>query len=237
VAQAAKAWQVASLLQNTTSALPPKRVKGYRMGLFLKAFVIGLMIGVPVGPIGLLCVHRTLSKGPVYGFFSGLGVATADAISAGIVALGLTLVSGFVIDQQVWLRLIGGVFLCYIGIQMFAMQTSGRSASVKETNLLGAYVSTFFLTFTNPLTLLSFVAIYAGLGVEDMTGHYFASAILTVGVFCGSASWWVALDSGMPVVRMMFTHDGLRWVQRISGAMIAGFGFIVLLSLFPSLRG
>ncbi len=207
------------------------------MGLFLKGFLIGLMIAVPVGPIGLLCVNRTLSKGRVYGLFSGLGVATADAISAGIVALGLTLVSGFFIDQQMWLRLIGGFFLCYIGIQIFATEPSERSASARETNLLGAYVSTFLLTFSNPLTLLSFVAIYAGWGVEDMTGHYFASAILTVGVFCGSASWWVALSSGMPVVRMMVTHEGLRWVHRISGAIIAGFGFIVLLSLFPNLRG
>jgi threonine/homoserine/homoserine lactone efflux protein len=207
------------------------------MGLFLKAFLIGLMIAVPVGPIGLLCVNRTLSKGPVYGLFSGLGVATADAISAGIVALGLTLVSGFFIDQQVWLRLIGGFFLCCIGIQIFTTEPSQRSASNGETNLLGAYASTFFLTFTNPLTPLSFVAIYAGWGVEDMTGHYFASAILTAGVFCGSASWWVALSSGMPVVRMMFTHEGLRWVHRVSGAIIAGFGFIVLLSLFPNLRG
>jgi threonine/homoserine/homoserine lactone efflux protein len=207
------------------------------VSLFLIGFVIGLMVAVPVGPIGLLCVNRTLSRGPVYGLFSGLGVATADAISAGIVALGLTLVSSFYMSHQIWLRLIGGVFLCYVGAKIFITQPSEPSAWDKEQNLLHAYASTFFLTFTNPLTLLSFVAIYAGWGVEDLTGHYFASAILTAGVFCGSASWWVVLSSSMRALRMMFSHSGLRWVHRISGAIIASFGFIVLLSLFQKLRG
>ncbi|HEY3303810.1 MAG TPA: LysE family transporter [Candidatus Binatia bacterium] len=206
--------------------------------LFLKGFAIGLMVAVPVGPIGLLCVNRTLSKGPTYGLFSGLGIATADALSAGVVALGLTLVSGFLIDQQVWLRLIGGTFLCYIGIKIFfSHPTEVSAANNKESSLFRGYASTFFLTLTNPLTLLSFVAIYAGWGLEDLTGHYLASALLTAGVFCGSAIWWVALSSGMPVVRMMFSHWGLRWVQRVSGAIIAGFGFVVLFSLFQRLRG
>ncbi|HEY2989694.1 MAG TPA: LysE family transporter [Candidatus Binatia bacterium] len=207
------------------------------LGLFLKGFFIGLMIAVPVGPIGLLCVNRTLSKGPAYGFFSGLGVATADAISAGIVALGLTLISSFFVDHQIWLRLIGGIFLCYVGANIFLTQPHEQSAKVKEKSLLSAYASTFFLTLTNPLTVLSFVAIYAGWGIEDLTGHYLASAMLTAGVFCGSASWWVVLSSSMQTVRMMFSHSGLRWVHRISGAIIAGFGFVVLLSLFQRIMG
>jgi threonine/homoserine/homoserine lactone efflux protein len=214
-----------------------RRYESVEVSLFLKGFVIGLMIAVPVGPIGLLCVNRTLSKGTSYGLASGLGVATADAISAGIVALGLTLVSTFFLSHQIWLRLIGGIFLCCIGVKIFATQPAEPSAWDKEQNLLHAYASTFFLTFTNPLTLLSFVAIYAGWGMEDLTGHYLASAILTAGVFCGSASWWMVLSSSMPALRMMFSHSGLRWVHRISGAIIAGFGFIVLLSLFQRLRG
>lgn len=207
------------------------------MGLFFKGFLIGMIVAVPVGPIGLLCVNRTLSKGPAYGLVSGLGVATADAISAGIVVLGLTLVSSFLIAEQLWLRLIGGFFLCYLGMKIFATQPSERAATAKENNLVSAYASTFFLTFSNPLTLLSFVAIYAGWGIEDLSGHYVLAAVLTAGVFSGSASWWVLLSGGMPVVRLMFSHEGLRWVHRVSGAIIAGFGFIVLLSLFQQLRG
>lgn len=207
------------------------------VSLFLKGFVIGLMVAVPVGPIGLLCVNRTLHKGPAYGLVSGLGVATADAISAGIVALGLTLVSTFLIDQQTWLRLIGGLFLCYVGVSIVLTHPHEQSNSAKENNLLRAYASTFLLTLTNPLTVLSFVAIYAAWGIEDLTGHYLASAILTAGVFCGSGSWWVVLSSSMPAVQLMFSHSGLRWVHRISGAIIAGFGFIVLLSLLQRFRG
>jgi len=202
------------------------------LNLFLKGFVIGMIIAVPVGPIGLLCVNRTLSKGPLYGLVSGLGVATADAVSGGVVALGLTFVSSFLIAKMIWLRLIGGIFLCYLGVKIFATEPKPQSMIDKENkNLLAAYASTFLLTFSNPLTLLSFVAIYAGWGVEDLSTHRLLAAILTLGIFCGSASWWVALSGGMPVLRVMFTHDGLRWVHRISGAIIAGFGFIVLLSL------
>jgi threonine/homoserine/homoserine lactone efflux protein len=202
------------------------------LSLFLKGFVIGMIIAVPVGPIGLLCVNRTLSKGPLYGLVSGLGVATADAVSGGVVALGLTFVSSFLIAKMIWLRLIGGIFLCYLGVKIFATEPKPQSMIDKENkNLLAAYASTFLLTFSNPLTLLSFVAIYAGWGVEDLSTHRLLAAILTLGIFCGSASWWVALSGGIPVLRVMFTHDGLRWVHRISGALIAGFGFIVLLSL------
>lgn len=202
------------------------------LSLFLKGFVIGMIIAVPVGPIGLLCVNRTLSRGPLYGLVSGLGVATADAVSGGVVALGLTFVSSFLLAKMLWLRLIGGIFLCYLGFKIFATEPKPQSMIDKESkNLLAAYASTFLLTFSNPLTLLSFVAIYAGWGVEDLSAHRLLAAILTVGIFCGSASWWVVLSGGMPVVRAMFTHDGLRWVYRVSGAIIAGFGFIILLSL------
>src|SRR5436190_20582484 len=139
--------------------------------LFLKGFLIGMIIAVPVGPIGLLCVNRTLSKGPLYGLISGLGVATADAVSGSIVVLGLTLVSSFLIAEQLWLRLVGGIFLCYLGFKIFATEPSLRAMRDKEKSLLGAYLSTFLLTFSNPLTLLSFVAIYAGWGVEDLSAH------------------------------------------------------------------
>ena len=202
------------------------------LSLFFKGFVIGMIIAVPVGPIGLLCVNRTLSRGPLYGLVSGLGVATADAVSGGVVALGLTFVSSFLLAKMVWLRLIGGIFLCYLGFKIFATEPKPQSMIDKANkNLLAAYASTFLLTFSNPLTLLSFVAIYAGWGVEDLSTHRLLAAVLTLGIFCGSASWWVALSGGMPVVRVMFTHDGLRWIHRVSGAIIAGFGFIILLSL------
>src|SRR5258706_644557 len=175
-----------------------------------------MIVAVPIGPIGLLCVNRTLSKGPAYGLASGLGVATADAISGGIVVLGLTLVSTFLIDEQMWLRLIGGLFLCYLGLTIFFTEPSERAAADHERNLLSAYASTFLLTFSNPLTLLSFVAIYAGWGVEDLSEHHLMAAVLTAGIFCGSASWWVGFSIGGPVVPLMVTHPRLRLGDPVS---------------------
>jgi threonine/homoserine/homoserine lactone efflux protein len=204
---------------------------------FVKGLVIGLMVAVPVGPLGLLCINRALSRGPAHGLFSGLGVATADAIAAGIAVLGLTLVSSFFLDQQFWLRLIGGFFLCYLGLKIFATSPSLQPATDRNGSLLGAYASTFFLTLSNPLTFLSFVAIYAGWGVEDLSGHYLFAAEVTAGVFSGSSLWWFILCGGTLEFHTWFTHQGLRWIHRISGAIITAFGLIVLLSLTQRLSG
>jgi len=133
-----------------------------QLGLFLKGILIGFVVAVPIGPMGVLCVSRALSGGPVYGLFSGLGVATGDAVWAGIAALGLTMISGFLLSQQSWLRLIGGIFLCYLGIKTFLTGPRVQTVSGVASGLGGAYGSTFFLTFSNPATILSFVAIYAG---------------------------------------------------------------------------
>ncbi|MBI2357513.1 MAG: LysE family transporter [Deltaproteobacteria bacterium] len=203
-----------------------------QLGLFLKGLLIGFVVAVPIGPMGVLCVSRALSGGPVYGLVSGLGVATGDAIWAGIAALGLTMISGFLLSQQAWLRLIGGIFLCYLGIKTFLTGPRVRTVPAAATGLGRAYASTFFLTFSNPATILSFVAIYAGWGVESLSGHYVSAAVLTAGAFVGSASWWILLSSGLLAFRKSFARSGLEWVERISGAIIAGLGFfIILLSL------
>lgn len=201
------------------------------INFFIKGLIIGITVAVPVGPIGLLCVNRALSGGPAYGLFSGLGVATADAISAGIAVLGLTLVSSILISQQVWLRLIGGVFLCYLGLRTFLVRPAEQATSTKENGLVGAYASTFFLTLTSPVTILSFVAIYAGWGVESLSGDYLSAALLTAGIFVGSALWWIVLSVALRTHGTKINSSGLRWVHRVSGVIIAGFGFIVLLSL------
>ena len=203
-----------------------------QLGLFLKGLLIGFVVAVPVGPMGGLCVSRALSGGPAYGFISGLGVATGDAVWAGMAALGLTMVSGFLLSQQAWLRFIGGIFLCYLGSKIFLTKPGVLSASRVTTGLAGAYGSTFLLTFSNPATILSFVAIYAGWGVESLSGDYLSAAVLAAGIFVGSASWWILLSSGLLAFRKSFARSGLEWVERISGAIIAGLGlFIILLSL------
>ncbi len=201
------------------------------ISFLLRGLLIGFSIAAPVGPIGVLCIRRTLAEGRIPGLVSGLGAATADATYGGIAGFGLTFISSLLISQQVWLRLIGGTFLCYLGLRTFLIRPAEQAASAKGNGLIGMYASTLFLTLTNPLTILSFAAIFAGLGVASTGGNYLAAGILDLGVFLGSALWWFILSGGVSIFRTKFTTRGLRWVNRISGIIIMGFGVIALLGV------
>jgi threonine/homoserine/homoserine lactone efflux protein len=200
--------------------------------LLLLGIIIGLMVAVPVGPLGLLCVNRALSRGPLYGLFSGMGVATADALAAGITALGMTLVSDFLIDHQVFLRTVGGIFLCYLGIKIYRTRPATQIPVVDGGGLARAYATTFLLTVSNPVTLLSFVAIYAGWGIRSLSGRYLAAALLAGGVFSGSVLWWLALEVGLLLFRDRFSYSALGWIHRVSGAAITAAGIVIFLSLW-----
>lgn len=199
------------------------------MELFLQGLILGFSIAAPVGPIGVLCIRRTLAEGRASGFAAGLGAATADAIYGSIAAFGLTLISGMLVDQKLWLGLLGGGFLCYLGVRTFFAQPSQQAALAQGQGLLGAYTSTFFLTLTNPMTILSFMAVFAGLvrGSSD----YRSAAMLVLGVFLGSAMWWLSLSGGVSLLRARFDLNAMQWVNRISGIIIIGFGLLVLASL------
>jgi threonine/homoserine/homoserine lactone efflux protein len=195
---------------------------------FLQGLIIGFAIAAPVGPIGILCIHRTLSLGRKYGFLSGLGAATADAFYGTVAAFGLTIVSGFLIQQQVWLRLVGGLFLCYLGIKTILSKTVKDAESVNPGSYLNAYGSIFLLTLTNPLTILSFAAIFAGIGLVNTHGNYFYSIVTVMGVFLGSATWWFILSTVTSLFRGRIKVSGLIWINRISGLVILGFGIAAL---------
>lgn len=201
------------------------------VGFLMKGILIGFSIAAPVGPIGVLCIRRTLAEGRAIGFVSGLGAATADAMYGCIAGFGLTLVTRFLIDQQVWLRLFGGAFLCYLGVKTILSRPADQAATAKGSGLAGAYGSTFLLTLTNPMTILLFAAVFAGLGLASAGGSYASAGILVLGVFTGSALWWLLLSGGASLLRGKFDARGLEWVNRISGVVIAGFGVAALLSL------
>ncbi|MEO7911131.1 MAG: LysE family translocator [Roseiflexaceae bacterium] len=199
--------------------------------LLLKGLLIGFSIAAPVGPIGVLCIRRTLAQGRAVGLVSGLGAATADALYGSIAGFGLTFISGLLISQQSWLKLLGGAFLCYLGIRTLLAQPDERAASAAGRGLAGVYTSTFFLTLTNPTTILSFVAVFAGLGLASMGGDYATAALLVLGVFVGSALWWLLLSGGVGLFRARFDTRVMRWVNRISGGVITAFGLLALVSL------
>ena len=201
------------------------------ISFFFKGFIIGFSIAAPVGPIGVLCIRRTLAEGRASGLISGLGAATADALYGCIAGFGLTFLSNLLIQHQVWIRVIGGLFLCSLGLKTFVAGPAKESASVTGSGLAGAYGSTFFLTLTNPMTILSFAAIFAGLGLGSAGGDYFSSGVLVLGVFTGSALWWLVLSSMVGMLGKMLSPGGMRWVNRISGIIIIGFGLLALLTL------
>jgi threonine/homoserine/homoserine lactone efflux protein len=198
---------------------------------FLRGLLLGFAIAAPVGPIGVLCIRRTLAQGLLAGLVSGLGAATADAFYGFVAAFGLTFISSFLIGQQVWIRLAGGLFLCYLGIKTFLAPVVDEAATSAGNGLAAAFSSTLFLTLTNPLTILSFAAVFAGLGVGATAGDYGAAVATVVGVFSGSALWWLALSFGVSLFRSRFTPRAMGWVNRISGVIILGFGIAALLSL------
>jgi len=194
----------------------------------LRGLIIGFSIAAPVGPIGVLCIRRTLADGRLHGLASGLGAASADAIYGSIAGFGLTAISGFLVAQGDWLRLIGGVFLVYLGARTFLTRPAERPAGAAGRGLASAYASTFALTLTNPVTILSFAAIFAGLGLAEREADYGAAVALVAGVFSGSAAWWLLLSGGVSLFRRAFTPSRMRWINRLSGAVLTGFGVLAL---------
>lgn len=203
------------------------------LSFFLKGLIIGFSIAAPVGPIGVLCIRRTLAWGRAAGFLSGLGAATADALYGCVAGFGVTFVSGFLLREQDWLKLVGGAFLCYLGVKTFlarpAQSGPPGAEAAPATSLSGAYTSTLFLTLTNPATILSFAAIFTGLGIAGR--DYLSGTLLVLGVFVGSALWWLILSGSVSLFRARFNSQRLLWVNRLSGLVVGGFGLAALLSL------
>lgn len=197
--------------------------------LLVQGLIIGFSIAIPVGPIGLLCIRKSLAEGHLPGFIVGLGAATADALYGCLAAFGLSFVSNLLISQEIWFRLIGGVFLCYIGLKTFNAHPVEKSTETNGRGLLSSYVSTFFLTLTNPMTIFAFVGIFAALGLGDGL-NYSSAATLVLGVFLGSTLWFLMLSFVVTLFRNKISHVGLGWVNRISGVLIIAFGVIAILS-------
>ncbi|HKP51723.1 MAG TPA: LysE family transporter [Chloroflexia bacterium] len=202
------------------------------IAFLLKGLILGFSIAAPVGPIGVLCIRRTLASGFPSGILSGLGAATADAFYGGVAAFGLTFVSTFLVGGQIWLRVVGGLFLLYLGLRIFLSPPPEKPASASTRGLAGAFASTFFLTLTNPATIISFAAVFAGFGLGASGGSTADASLLVVGVFAGSALWWLLLASGVTLLRSRLDYRRMGWINKLSGAIIIVFGLITLASLY-----
>ena len=200
------------------------------VAFLLKGALIGFSIAAPVGPIGLLCIRRSLAGGRTTGLATGLGAATADAIYGAIAAFGLTSISRLLVGQRFWLGLVGGLFLFYLGLRTFRAAPSRSSVENAASEVWKSYSSTLLLTLTNPTTILSFVAVFAGLGLgnsQDFPGAF----TMVLGVFLGSALWWLFLSSGISLVRPRVNDAWMKNINRISGTIIIAMGVYSLWQL------
>jgi threonine/homoserine/homoserine lactone efflux protein len=190
----------------------------------LKGAILGFCIAAPVGPIGILCIRRTVQFGRFSGLFSGLGAAFADTIYGIIAAFGLTFISNFLIDHQFWLQIFGGIFLLYLGAKNFFARQQENTLSVSHKNLWGDFFSTLLLTLTNPMTILSYIAIFASLGMSRTNDSSSSLIALVIGVFLGSILWWLILSEGVTFFRTKLNEGVMVWINRSAGILIALFG-------------
>ena len=193
----------------------------------IRGLVIGFTIAAAVGPISLLTIRRTLAHGQLYGLVSGLGVATADATYAGIAAFGLTAVTGALVSGRVALGIVGGVIIAALGIRTMLSTPGEVARDAAQPGLASAFASIYALTMTNPMTILSFAAVFAGVGL--VAGSSFAdAAVLTLTVWLGSGLWWVLLTSIVSWARERVSTRALLWVNRVSGAALVAFGAVAI---------
>jgi threonine/homoserine/homoserine lactone efflux protein len=196
----------------------------------LRGLIVGFTIAAAVGPISLLTIRRTIAHGQLYGLVSGLGVATADATYAGIAAFGLTAVTGLLVSGRFLLGVLGGAIIVLLGIRTILSRPGEVARDAERPGLPGAYLSIFALTMTNPMTILSFAAVFAGLGL--VVGTSFLDAlVLTLAVLVGSSLWWVVLTSVVGWLRLRVSTTALLWVNRISGAVLVAFGIVAILAV------
>lgn len=202
------------------------------IAFFIKGVVLGFSIAAPVGPIGLLCIQRTLTQGRATGFVSGMGAATADGFYGSVAGFGLTAISAFLLRFSNSVRVVGACFLFYLAARTFwARPAKGSTDGSYSGSLWKAYASTVFLTLTNPMTILSFMAVFAGFGVVSAERGYLKSALLVTGVFLGSSLWWLILSSAVGLFKARVTSRSVVWINRISGCVMAALGILSLVGL------
>lgn len=202
----------------------------------LKGIAVGIVIALPVGPVGVLCVRRTLFEGPTYGFVSGLGAAIADTIFGIVAGFGITIVRDFMLRYQDWFAVIGGLFLVYIGVKALVTASDIEPEPLGGESHLGAFVSSFALTITNPITILAFAGIFAKVGVTKEAG-FLDLGILVAGIFLGSLLWWLGLSFGVAGLRRIVGTVRLVWLNRVSGAILALSGFGLLAAALLAFAG
>ena len=200
----------------------PRTTHRLRVILFLKGLLFGFLLAATVGPMWVLCFRRTLAQGALAGFVSGMGIAVADGLYGAVAAFGLTAISGFLLRYSFWIGLAGGAFLVYLGVKILMSNPTMNGKEEQKVSHPKAFLSTLGLTLANPPTILAFAAIFAGLGLSS-NADYGAASLVVLGVFLGSASWWILLAAGAGWLRGRVSPTLFRFINVVSGLTILGF--------------
>ncbi|MGA6927487.1 MAG: LysE family translocator [Desulfosarcina sp.] len=197
--------------------------------LFFNGLLFGFSIAAPVGPIGILCIRRSLAGGWTAGLLTGLGAATADAVYGSLAAFGLAGITGFLVGQRDWVQIVGGLFLCWLGVRIFLSEVDGHTPAKPSGSAAMGYLSAFLLTLTNPLTILSFAAVFAGMGLGSVAAGHLPAACLVAGVFIGSMAWWLILSSASSWFNRRMKPSLMVWINRFSGGVLFLFGLAAMI--------
>ena len=199
--------------------------------LLAKGIIAGFVIAAPVGPVGILCAQRSLTRGFGIGVLAGTGAAVADTIFGALAAFGLTFIADFLLKNDMYLRIAGGVLLLGIGLHSLFKHIKVTRSPPTIAGVAGDALSTFILTITNPITILTFSPVFLAVGAVVSEGDLPAAWTLILGVFAGSMLWWILLCSLSSLFRRKLTENMLVIINRVSGGLIIFFGVIVLLSV------
>lgn len=198
--------------------------------IFFKGIIIGLITGMPLGPIGAVCLRNTLANGALFGFASGLGSCVADSIYAAIAALGLTFVFSFFATYQHYFRLFGGVILLIFGAHIILSKKENNQEISSGKTLAKSFFTTFMLALANPATIFSFIFVFASYGAKNIGHGLVARIILISGVFCGSFSWWVLLVLVAKRFHHNLNHRKISMINKVIGSIIIFSGIVFIIS-------
>lgn len=201
--------------------------------IFLKGLVAGLFIAAPVGPVAVLCVKRAMYYGAAGGLAAGLGAAVADALFGAVAGFGVAAVADWLLEHEDAIRFFGGIILITLGISLLLSRHQPREQAVSRMGLFGTFFTTFMLTLTNPITILSFLTVFASLGLASAQLDYTLAGILVAGVFIGSAVWWIAISAIVVLARGRIGFEWMPVIKRWSGVLIIGFGLFAIVTSAP----
>jgi threonine/homoserine/homoserine lactone efflux protein len=197
---------------------------------FLKGLIIGFALPIPLGPVGILCIRRTLAYGILYGFLTGLSAAISDILFNIAAAFGITLVFNFVTEHQQVIRLVGGIVLFVLGYRTFRPHSVKKAATKHAIAPALAFFSTFLITFTNPMALLAYAAVFAGVGIQNLARNQITAVLFIAGIFIGSLSWFSLLTFMCHIFKEKITTRGLTVVDKAAGSLLILFGVAALWS-------